>query len=145
MKQIGIVMVLCVVTSSAGAVECQSSPGKTGGHWTWRMNIEPKPSQRCWYQGRKALPRAQLHWPRPRLDYAPRTQAPPPRADSPIPSLQTKDKEGTAMASTASGSIWDCCGLPPAPLLPSPVEPFADRWNDTQSRLLLWNGKGQGQ
>src|SRR5262245_18106040 len=129
MKRIGIVMVRCVVASSAYGVECRSKPDTGKGHQTWRQ-IDGK---RCWYTGRRALPRASLHW--PRSVEPKRFQAPPPRAD--LPTLSTTSTE----VASAGKSVWDCCGLPPAPLLPLPVEPFADRWNETQSRLLRSNGE----
>src|SRR5262245_53160826 len=129
MKRLGIAILLILMTTpSASAIECKTSPGRDG-HYSWR-SIDGK---RCWYRGHVRLPKERLHWPRPRLDYAPRTQAPPPRADSPVPST-------TSEPQTATGNIWDCCGLPPTPSQPLPSEHFADRWNETQFRLLLWNG-----
>ena len=43
----------------ANAVECRSHAGDTReSHWTWR-NID---GRRCWYKGRRALPKTSLHW-----------------------------------------------------------------------------------
>ena len=66
--------------------------------------------------------------------------APPVRADSP-----TLSTDAMAQEDPKAKDIWECCGLPPAPSAPSPVEPFADRWNENEYRLLLWNGGGRGQ
>jgi hypothetical protein len=56
-----ILLVCCVFSSSASAIECQSTPGspKTGW-WSWR-DIE---GRKCWFIKAGAMPpKSELHWP----------------------------------------------------------------------------------
>jgi hypothetical protein len=39
--------------------ECSASPGKTQGHWSWRL-ID---GRKCWYAGRAVIAKASLRWP----------------------------------------------------------------------------------
>lgn len=60
---VAIILVLAVmlfVATKAQAVECQIKPNEKGS-WTWRY-IEPRGHQRCWYEGRRILPKSRLHW-----------------------------------------------------------------------------------
>lgn len=58
---IGIMLLIVFVPGSAGAVECRSSPGDLKkSHYMWRT-IEDR---KCWYAGRRQLPKSSLHWPK---------------------------------------------------------------------------------
>jgi hypothetical protein len=50
-----------VPTAQAKATirECSASPGKTQGHWSWRL-ID---GRKCWYAGRMVIAKASLRWP----------------------------------------------------------------------------------
>ena len=39
--------------------ECSASPGKTQGHWSWRL-ID---GRKCWYAGKAVIAKASLRWP----------------------------------------------------------------------------------
>jgi hypothetical protein len=39
--------------------ECSASPGKTQGHWSWRL-ID---GRKCWYAGKMVIAKASLRWP----------------------------------------------------------------------------------
>lgn len=39
--------------------ECSASPGKTQGHWSWRL-ID---GRKCWYAGKAVIAKASLQWP----------------------------------------------------------------------------------
>lgn len=39
--------------------ECSASPGKTQGHWSWRL-ID---GRKCWYAGKTVIAKAALRWP----------------------------------------------------------------------------------
>jgi hypothetical protein len=51
----------CLFSSSAWAIDCQSSPGaRTTGWWSWR-EIE---GRKCWFIKAGAMPpKSELHWP----------------------------------------------------------------------------------
>jgi len=38
--------------------ECSASPGKTQGHWSWRL-ID---GRKCWYAGKMVIAKASLRW-----------------------------------------------------------------------------------
>lgn len=38
--------------------ECSASPGKTHGHWSWRL-ID---GRKCWYAGKTAIAKSSLRW-----------------------------------------------------------------------------------
>ncbi len=50
-----------VPTAQANAPirECSASPGKTQGHWSWRL-ID---GRKCWYAGKMVIAKASLRWP----------------------------------------------------------------------------------
>ncbi len=50
-----------VPTAQAKATvkECSASPGKTQGHWSWRL-ID---GRKCWYAGKAVIAKASLRWP----------------------------------------------------------------------------------
>ena len=50
-----------VPTAQAKATvkECSASPGKTQGHWSWRL-ID---GRKCWYAGKMVIAKASLRWP----------------------------------------------------------------------------------
>ena len=50
-----------VPTAQAKATirECSASPGKTQGHWSWRL-ID---GRKCWYAGKTVIAKASLRWP----------------------------------------------------------------------------------
>jgi hypothetical protein len=50
-----------VPTAQANAPikECSASPGKTQGHWSWRL-ID---GRKCWYAGKAVIAKASLRWP----------------------------------------------------------------------------------
>jgi hypothetical protein len=39
--------------------ECSASPGKTQGHWSWRL-ID---GRKCWYAGKTMISKSLLQWP----------------------------------------------------------------------------------
>ena len=53
-----IAVALLLVSSGASATECQSSPGRDGKWWSWRI----VDSKRCWYQGRPGRSKDLLQW-----------------------------------------------------------------------------------
>ena len=53
-----IAVALLLVSSGASATECQSSPGRDGKWWSWRI-VDLK---RCWYQGRPGRSKDLLQW-----------------------------------------------------------------------------------
>ena len=53
-----IAVALLLVSSGASATECQSSPGRDGKWWSWRIVN----SKRCWYQGRPGRSKDLLQW-----------------------------------------------------------------------------------
>lgn len=50
-----------VPTAQANATirECSASPGKTQGHWSWRL-ID---GRKCWYAGKMVIAKSSLRWP----------------------------------------------------------------------------------
>lgn len=58
MRSVGSVAVVwLLLTLPARSATCQHQPGS--GSWSWR-EVD---GQRCWYEGRKVLPKGDLHWP----------------------------------------------------------------------------------
>src|SRR6478752_3192314 len=55
---LSIAVALLLISSTASATECQSSPGQDGKWWSWRI----VDSKRCWYEGRPGRSKDQLHW-----------------------------------------------------------------------------------
>src|SRR4029077_4408379 len=53
-----IAVVLLLISSTASATECQSSPGHDGKWWSYRI----VDSKRCWYQGRPGRSKDLLQW-----------------------------------------------------------------------------------
>lgn len=55
-----VLAIMLLVATKAQAIECQVRPSEKGS-WTWRY-VEPREHQRCWYEGRRILPKSHLHW-----------------------------------------------------------------------------------
>jgi len=51
--------VVPVAQAKATIKECSASPGKTSGHWSWRL-ID---GRKCWYAGKAVIAKASLRWP----------------------------------------------------------------------------------
>jgi hypothetical protein len=51
--------VVPVAQAKAPIKECSASPGKTQGHWSWRL-ID---GRKCWYAGKAVIAKASLRWP----------------------------------------------------------------------------------
>jgi hypothetical protein len=51
--------VVPVAQAKATIRECSASPGKTQGHWSWRL-ID---GRKCWYAGKAVIAKASLRWP----------------------------------------------------------------------------------
>lgn len=51
--------VVPVAQAKATIRECSASPGKTQGHWSWRL-ID---GRKCWYAGKMVIAKASLRWP----------------------------------------------------------------------------------
>ena len=45
--------------AKASVKECSASPGKTQGHWSWRL-ID---GRKCWYAGKAVISKSLLRWP----------------------------------------------------------------------------------
>jgi hypothetical protein len=50
--------IMSAPSRAAGAIECHHQP-IADGSWSWRM-ID---GQKCWYRGRRVVPKEQLEWP----------------------------------------------------------------------------------
>jgi hypothetical protein len=62
--------------------ECNASPSKTQGHWSWRL-ID---GRKCWYAGKTVISKSLLKWPaaaqaKAKVDAAPVTVATEKRSD----------------------------------------------------------------
>lgn len=51
--------VVPVALAKAPIRECSASPGKTQGHWSWRL-ID---GRKCWYAGKMVIAKSSLRWP----------------------------------------------------------------------------------
>lgn len=60
---IGMLLLIICIPTLAGALECQPRPDGSG-YWQYRL-ID---GERCWYIGRRVLPKSQLHWPKKKGD-----------------------------------------------------------------------------
>ena len=66
------VALLLLISSGASATECQSSPGRDGKWWSYRI----VDGRNCWYQGRPGRSKDLLRWAK---------QSPPPVLTRPVP------------------------------------------------------------
>src|SRR6476646_874142 len=119
-----IAVALLLISSGASATECQSSPGRDGKWWSWRI----VDSKRCWYQGRPGRSKDLLQWAK---------QSPPPvvtrldPGDRPPPAPPVPPQQGTQiidptpkLVPTGSMSAPTTEALQPVPRPPSlPEQP----------------------
>ena len=60
-KYLTIGFALSIAIPDASAIECRTEvPSGASEYWSWRI-IDNK---RCWYPGRPAMSKANLHWPK---------------------------------------------------------------------------------
>jgi hypothetical protein len=88
-----IVVALLLISSGASATECQSSPGRDGKWWSYRI----VDGRNCWYLGSPGRSKDLLRWAR---------QSPPPAVvrpvpgDSPHPALPVPPQQPTKIVDT---------------------------------------------
>lgn len=99
--------------------ECSASPGKTQGHWSWRL-ID---GRKCWYAGKAVIAKASLRWP----------------AAAPTKTVQTKGLE--AKPADVKGGNLTSADIKAAQARPAPAAAGANAEKrgspmDAQARML---------
>jgi hypothetical protein len=111
--------VVPVAQAKAPIKECSASPGKTSGHWSWRL-ID---GRKCWYAGKMVIAKASLRW----------------SATAPAKTVQTKAPEATP-AEVKAGNLTSAdikaAQAKPAPAAAGATAEKRGSPMDAQARML---------
>jgi hypothetical protein len=111
--------------------ECSASPGKTQGHWSWRL-ID---GRKCWYAGKAMIAKASLRWPATASTQAKAVEAKAADAKA-TDGKATEAKAVDAKAGNLTAADMKAAQAKPAPATTSVATEKRGNPMDAQARML---------
>jgi len=125
--------VVPVAQAKAPIRECSASPGKTQGHWSWRL-ID---GRKCWYAGKAVIAKASLRWPATAQAKAVQAKVVEAKADVKAPDAKAVDaKPADAKAGTLTSADFKAAQARPAPTTNGVATEKRGNPMDAQARML---------